>query len=512
MSFDLIITSGVSYIKSRDCGYCHGSKNPMESGYSLDSYRKEYLGQRLDKFKDYPNNTTIGFTVYTCSPQCYERLMDRGFRRSGTFIYRPDLLRNCCRLYTIRTSLDLIKHPSKGQRHTINRFEKFIKSENVRHVKNGKHVAGKPFDIKEHIINLEKEVDPSRFRTEICSTEVTQEKFSLYKKYQIRVHNDKPEKVSISGFKRFLCQTPFARAFVNHSAAYWEDLNVDWREGVFENSRPDEILGPIHECYYLDNKLIAIGVLDVLPQSLSSVYFIWDPDYAHLGLGNLSALHELVLTKMLGKKYYYMGYYIDDCPKMNYKAKFGGEILDICNRKYMSLDKADDFINQGRFAIFQEESNKPSHNVTLNELEIDDNTVGRFDHDATFTNIAEEIYGKKGGAFEKAIAAAMKICLKLPALQVLNLEAYRQEEYWEPDEGLHSLPVVSPGLIPLWQMNEWINDGQFDRLIKNAYVFDGDQSFERFDTDRDWPKLIEIFNFVRLLGPKEFEKPLLFTI
>lgn len=512
MSFDIIVTSSVSYIKSKDCGYCHSEKDPIESGYSLDSYRNEYKRQQVEELKEYPNNATIGFTIFLCSPQCYEQLMNRGFRRSGSFLYRPDLLRNCCRLYTIRTNLGFIKHPSKGQRHTINRFEKFIKDEDGKDIKKGKHVPGKPFNIKEHILNLEKDVNPSRFRTEICSTEFSKEKFALYKKYQTRVHKDKPEKVSVNSFKRFLCQTPFARQFSKHSEKYWSNLNTYWKSGTFERSRPDDILGPIHECYYLDDKLIAIGVLDILPHSLSSVYFIWDPDYAHLGLGNLSALHELVLTKMLGKKYYYMGYYINDCPKMNYKAKFGGEILDICNRKYVSLDQAASFVEQGRLAVFQDNDNKYSVNVPLNELEIDDSVIGQFDPDAVLTNVAEKIYGTNGGAFQKVAATVSKICLKLPALQVLNLEAYRQAEYWEDGEGLLSLPMVSPGLIPLWQMNEWIDDGIFKRLIRNVYLYDGDQSFERFDADKDWQKLREVFDLLRLLGPKVFEKPILFTI
>jgi len=32
--------------------------------------------------------------------------------------------------------------------------------------------------------------------------------FELYKKYQINVHKDKPEKVKEQGYKRFLVDTP----------------------------------------------------------------------------------------------------------------------------------------------------------------------------------------------------------------------------------------------------------------------------------------------------------------
>jgi len=41
------------------------------------------------------------------------------------------------------------------------------------------------------------------------------------------------------------------------------------------------------------DKLIAVGVVDVLPRCLSSAYLFWDPDLAWLGLGKLTALKEI---------------------------------------------------------------------------------------------------------------------------------------------------------------------------------------------------------------------------
>lgn len=43
----------------------------------------------------------------------------------------------------------------------------------------------------------------------------------------------------------------------------------------------------------LAGQLAAVGVVDVLPQYLSSVYLFWDPDLPHLALGKLSALWEI---------------------------------------------------------------------------------------------------------------------------------------------------------------------------------------------------------------------------
>ncbi len=46
--------------------------------------------------------------------------------------------------------------------------------------------------------------------------------------------------------------------------------------------------------------LVAVGVVDVLPSCLSSVYLFWDPDLRHLGLGKLSALYELLWVHQVG--------------------------------------------------------------------------------------------------------------------------------------------------------------------------------------------------------------------
>ena len=99
--------------------------------------------------------------------------------------------------------------------------------------------------------------------------------------------------------------------------------------GLKENGRQVSRLGPTHECYYLDGKLIAISVIDFLPTGVSSVYLIWDPDYAHLSLGTLLAVREVQMCHELNLGYYYLGYYLEDCDKMRYKKKFGGEVLDV---------------------------------------------------------------------------------------------------------------------------------------------------------------------------------------
>ncbi|HOO72516.1 MAG TPA: arginyltransferase [Spirochaetota bacterium] len=74
--------------------------------------------------------------------------------------------------------------------------------------------------------------------------------------------------------------------------------------------------------YSLDNKLIAAGFLDRGSNSLSSVYFIFDTQYAHLRLGTLSVLKEIDYARSLGLEYYYLGYWIRQNRSMAYKNRF----------------------------------------------------------------------------------------------------------------------------------------------------------------------------------------------
>lgn len=54
-------------------------------------------------------------------------------------------------------------------------------------------------------------------------------------------------------------------------------------------------------------------MIDVLPGAVSSVYLAWDPDYAGLGLGKISALREIAMVREMkeagveGMEAYMMG-------------------------------------------------------------------------------------------------------------------------------------------------------------------------------------------------------------
>ena len=85
-----------------------------------------------------------------------------------------------------------------------------------------------------------------------------------------------------------------------------------------------------HEVLYFDEgKLIGVDLIDVLKDGISSIYFYYDPDYAHLSLGKYSLYNQIKFAKKSKMKWIYLGYYVEDCPSLSYKAEY---------KPYVTLD------------------------------------------------------------------------------------------------------------------------------------------------------------------------------
>lgn len=87
---------------SEKCGYCKGLKpNTGSSSWGLGALR--------------------------LSVNDYQVMMDRGWRRCGTYVYKYDLEQSCCQPYTIR--LDTTEfHLSQNQRKVLRRFNKYLET------------------------------------------------------------------------------------------------------------------------------------------------------------------------------------------------------------------------------------------------------------------------------------------------------------------------------------------------------------------------------------------------
>lgn len=261
-------------------------------------------------------------------PEHYELLVNGGWRRSGTLYYKQNLQRSCCPHYALRLEASAFK-PRKDQRKAINRWNKFVLG--PEYIRKAARLCPKTREEKKHrkchfdlltavheaeYANVKRPIDPEtkrplepahRFEVVIEGDSVSQAKFDLFRKYQATIHREDLSRWKTKDFTRFLCS--------------------GLKRSTVKNGPKERKLGSWHQCYRFDGKLIAVGVLDLMPNGVSSVYLFYDPSYEKWEFGKLSALREVALALEDSYQYYYMGYYIHSCQKMRYKAAYRPQFI-----------------------------------------------------------------------------------------------------------------------------------------------------------------------------------------
>lgn len=345
-------------------------------------------------------------------------MLDRGWRRSGSYIYRPDCSYNgtCCPQIAIRVVVDEYR-PRSDQRRAISNLQQLIRqapevstskesytaysssrkgkyrqrwdaerrwkaiewneaedydweSKGDDDVASRKHVLKRIHQERTSIARMERQknkgkkhhttlpplLNPKRqrFETTLRKADSTMEKYKLFRCYQIKIHGESETKVSSKeGFERFLCQSPLMSFTPNsHSST---QSKQDQEPPIDVESDSAITYDLYHMEYRYEGRLVAVGVIDILPKSISSVYLFYDPDYAHLHLGKVSAIREIVLVKqiqrkkgMQGVKYYNLGLYIHSCAKMKYKADYHpSEILDPLTCEWLPYSKIKTQLDRG---------------------------------------------------------------------------------------------------------------------------------------------------------------------
>ena len=124
----------------------------------------------------------------------------------------------------------------------------------------------------------------------IVAPERTDEHLALYKRYLASRHRD--------------------AGMDDHGGVEFDQFLVgSWSEGRFLELREH-------------GRLIAVAVTDVTPDAFSAVYTFFDPDLERRSLGTLAILRQLEWAKRESRRHLYLGYWIKDHVKMDYKRRF----------------------------------------------------------------------------------------------------------------------------------------------------------------------------------------------
>ena len=90
---------------------------------------------------------------------------------------------------------------------------------------------------------------------------------------------------------------------------YIDFLRSRWSNTVFYEFR-------------LQNKLAAVAIVDFVTHGVSAFYTFFDPILEKRSLGTYAVLWQIERTRQLSLPWVYLGYWIKQCDKMNYKEQY----------------------------------------------------------------------------------------------------------------------------------------------------------------------------------------------
>jgi arginine-tRNA-protein transferase len=112
------------------------------------------------------------------------------------------------------------------------------------------------------------------------------------------------------------------RQLYKHYLDSRHDGQMDGSPGEFYGFLYASTVQTLEVSYRLAGRLLGIGVVDVEPEAMSAVYCYFDPEMPARSLGAYNVLWLVEECRRRGIPNLYLGYYVRDSRKMNYKAAY----------------------------------------------------------------------------------------------------------------------------------------------------------------------------------------------
>ena len=224
------------------------------------------------------------------------------------------------------------------------------------------------------------------------------EKLKVYQKYQTIIHKSKPEEITKEKFDSIWGRTNLI-----------DNIGIKLPQDLDKKVKHPEIYpkkyGTYNIIHRIDGKIVAVGVWDILPTTLSSVYFYYDPDYQFLDIGVFTAIKEIEYIKSFHDlidnkfKYYVLGMYCETVTKFRYKGFFHPtEIFDRHTNNFVYLKDIQNLLKDGKDHKLSNKPNNPNYKF-LQKDEIDkfiQNMIIRFQNkDMPFNDFVSKYVTEK---------------------------------------------------------------------------------------------------------------------
>ncbi len=106
------------------------------------------------------------------------------------------------------------------------------------------------------------------------------------------------------------------------AARGWDEATLSERTYRVQFAFPN---ASARELTYVDpdtGRLVGVALCDETPRAWSAIYFFYDPSWASRSLGTANVVFQIEIARRLGIPYVYLGYRVDGCRSLEYKARF----------------------------------------------------------------------------------------------------------------------------------------------------------------------------------------------